>query len=92
MKKKINEASVEEGQRYMQFLTDQFDYVVPAIEKAVSKMDADFNVEVKPSQGKYIDMLNAACSIAYYVQQNCKDQGLCEMAKNIVQLGAGYMI
>jgi len=47
---------------------------------------------VKPVQGDWIDLLNAACAIAYYAQCNCPDQGLVEMAEKIVQIGAGYMI
>ena len=88
--KMMNEASYEEGQAYRRSLKKTSSYVVPAVQKAIKQNELPGTIS--PVQGDWIDLLNAACAIAYYVQCNCTDQGLNEMAEKIVQLGAGYMI
>ena len=88
--KELDEASYEEGQIYRRSLEKEARYVVPAVQRAVKQNELPGTV--KPVQGDWIDLLNAACAIAYYAQCNCPDQGLVEMAEKIVQIGAGYMI
>ena len=88
--KKLDEASYEEGQSYRRSLEKEARYVVPAVQRAVKQNELPGTV--KPVQGDWIDLLNAACAIAYYAQCNCPDKGLAEIAERIVQIGAGSMI
>ena len=88
--KQLDEASYEEGRIYRQSLEEISRYLTPIVEKTLK--DHEVAGAIKPVDGNWIDLLNAACALAYHVQNNCPDKSLCEMAEQIVQLGAGYMI
>ena len=89
-KKQLNEASFEEGAAYRQSLKTIANYLIPTVNKCLAANEKPGTI--KPTNGNDVDLLNAACAIAFYVSQNTSSTSLREMADKIVQLGAGYMI
>jgi len=63
--KQLDEASYEEGKMYRQSLGKTAGYVVPAVQQAIKANEAPDTI--KPIAGEWIDLLDAACAIAYYV-------------------------
>ena len=88
--KQLNEASFEEADAYERGLKNTSTYLVPVVKKCLNAHEIPGTV--KSTNGDDVDLLNAACAIAFYVKQNSTDSSLREMAEQIIQLGAGYMI